>query len=73
MVILLNIFYNEEDTPVKAELEVELEQYLRNLYRLTDAEIEQLKNIENAEDFTLDGDSDYEKISKERMVEYYGK
>lgn len=72
-VISLGIFYRAPESEVKAELEEELAQFLRNFYRLTDEEIESLKTVEFAEDFTLDGEEDYEKVSKERMVAYFGK
>lgn len=71
--ISFSIFYGVEDSDVKAELQEELESYLRNLYRLTDAEIMELREAQYSTDFELDGDSDYEKVSKKRMVEYYGK
>lgn len=73
MVISLSIFYHAPESEVKQELEEELHQYLRNLYRLTDSEIEELKSVETSSDFTLDGREDYDVVTKERMVEYYGK
>lgn len=73
LVISLSIFYGAPDTEVKAELEDEINQYLRNFYRLTDDEISELKTVVTSSDFSLDGQDDYEKVSKERMVEYYGK
>lgn len=72
-VISYSIFYSCPDSEVKQELQVELEEYLRNLYRLTDDEIEQLRTVVYSTDFSLDGDYDYEKVTKERMVEYFGR
>lgn len=72
-VISLSIFYGIPESEVKSELEDELNQYLRNLYRLTDDEIEELKTVVTSTDFSLDGDYDYEAVSKERMVNYFGK
>ncbi len=72
-VISLSIFYSSPDCEVKAELEEEIAQYLRQLYRLTDEEIEQLKTVVTSTDYSLDGRDDYDVVSKERMVEYYGR
>lgn len=65
--ITLHIFYELPDNEVKAKLELELDNYLRNLYCLTDEEIDLLKSLEDTNDFTLDGSYDIRQITKERM------
>lgn len=72
-VISYHIFYTTKDTELKKELQTEIEGYLKNLYRLTDEEIEQLRTCEYEQDFRIEGSKDYEAITKERMVEYFGK
>jgi len=71
--ISLEIFYNSPDCAVKEELALEIESYLKNHYRLTPEEIQAFKACESYQDFTIDGSSDIETITKERMVAYYGK
>lgn len=73
--ISFSIFYECEDSAVKAELEAETDQYLKNYYQLTEEEIAALKTevAESYDDFTIDGSSDIEGITKERMVAYFGK
>lgn len=73
LVISLGIFYRSPESEVKQELQEEIEMYLRNLYRLTDAEIEELRAMDYSAEFSLDGQEDYEAVSKERMVKYFGK
>ena len=65
--------YDCKDSEIKDELVEEVENYLRNLYQLTDEEIEQLKLVEDASQFTLDGRKDYEEVSRERMEERFEK
>lgn len=73
LVISYSIFYSAPDSDVKAELEEELDMYLRNLYCLTDDEIKELKTVVTSTDFMLDGETDYETVSKERMVKRFGR
>lgn len=68
----LDIFYGLEECDVKAELSEEIDHYLKNLYQLTDEEIEFLKTVDSYEDFNLEGRPAWE-VSKERMVAYFGK
>lgn len=71
-----HIFYGTPDSDLKAELQVEIEDYLRNLYMLTDEEIADLRTRTDYLDFTefrIEGSMDYETITKERMVEHFGK
>lgn len=72
-VISYHIFYGTPDTELKAELQTELEGYLKNLYRLSDDEIEALRSCDDYQKFRIEDSSDYETITKERMVEYFGK
>lgn len=72
-VISYSIFYGAPESDVKAELEAELNMYLKNYYCLTDEEIEDLHYAVTSSDFTLDGEADYEAVSKERMVKRFGK
>lgn len=72
-VISYNIFYGTKDTELKKELQTEIEGYLKNLYRLTDEEIERLRNCEYSQDFRIEDSSNIEGITKERMVDYFGK
>jgi len=69
----LQIFYSAPDSELKQKLQTELEGYLKNLYRLTDEEIAELRVSSYDNPFTLEGTTDFEKITKERMVEYFGK
>lgn len=71
--ISFEIFYNTPDTELKAKLQDELEQYLKNFYRFTDEEVEALRNCKSYLDFRMEGSKDYEAITKERMVEYFEK
>lgn len=71
--ISVDIFYHSADSAVKKELEREIDSYLKNYYRLTKDEIEALKALEPGEQFTLDGNADIEAVTKQRMVEYFGK
>lgn len=70
----IQIFYNYGDeSEVKQDLIREVDGYLKNYYRLTEEEIETLKSLDYGEQFTLDGSTDIESITKERMEEYFGK
>lgn len=71
--ISYEIFYGVPETAVKAELQEELELYLKNYYCLTEAEIKDLRHCITSDDFVMDGRADYETVSKERMVERFGK
>ncbi len=68
-----HIFYTTQDSELKSELQTELEGYLKNLYRLTDEEIESLRNCDDYQKYKIEGSFDYETITKERMVNYFGK
>ena len=72
-VISLQIFYSAPDSEVKEELVRAVDQYLKNYYRLAEEEIETLKNLDSTEQFLLEGSADVAGITKERMVEYFGK
>lgn len=72
-VISYHIFYGTKDSELKKELQTELEGYLKNLYRLTDEEIERFRNCDDYMDFRIEDSRDYETITKKRMVEYFGK
>ena len=71
--ILFHIFYSSPDSSVKDELTLELDQYLKNHYQLTLEEIQSLKEYEDGDRFTLDGSTNIEEVTKERMVAYYGR
>lgn len=69
----IQIFYSAPDSELKQELQTEIEGYLKNLYRLTEDEIAELRESNYDNPFYLEGTTDFEEITKERMVEYFGK
>ncbi|MBQ0027241.1 MAG: hypothetical protein KBS96_01440 [Lachnospiraceae bacterium] len=69
----IQIFYMAPDSELKQELQTEIEGYLKNLYRLTDEEIAELRESDYYNPFELEGTTNFEEITKERMVEYFGK
>lgn len=72
--ISVDIFYHSaQNSTIKKELESEIDSYLKNYYRLTADEIGTLKTLESGGQFTLDGDADIQAVTKQRMVEYFGK
>lgn len=78
LAISYSIFYGVPQSDIKDELEIELDDYLRNLYRLTEDEIIEFKRVAGhggfiSTDFKIEGSTDYPSITKERMVEYFGK
>lgn len=73
-VITMQIFYgSENDSPVKEDLTREVDDYLKNYYRLTEEEIESLKASSSGGQFTLEGSADIEGVTKRRMEAYFEK
>lgn len=70
----IQIFYQYgQENAVKEELEREVDGYLKNYYRLTEEEIEELKTLKPGKQFTLEGSADIEGVIKARMEAYFGK
>lgn len=68
----ISIFYhNAGDSEVARDLEHEIDGYLKNYYRLTDDEIESVKELEWGDQLILDGSADVEAVTKERMEAYF--
>lgn len=73
-VISMQIFYGSgNDSPVKEDLVREVDGYLKDYYRLTDEEIEALKESAAGGQFTLEGSADIEGVTKRRMEAYFEK
>lgn len=73
-VITMQIFYGSgNESPIKEELTQEVNGYLKNYYRLTDGEIEDLKESASGGQFTLEGSADIEGVTKSRMEAYFEK
>lgn len=73
-VITMQIFYgSENDSPIKAELVREVDGYLMNYYRLTEDEVEDLKESASGGQFTLEGSADIEDVTGSRMEAYFEK
>jgi|GEM_PF-2318158 len=69
----LQIFYSAPESELKTELQTEIEGYLKNLYQLTEEEIIELRDSGYDNPFKMEGTTDFERITKERMVNYFGK
>lgn len=68
----ITIFYqNAGDSEVSRDLEHEVDGYLKNYYRLTDNEIESVKELQWGDQLILDGSADVEAVTKERMEAYF--
>ena len=68
----ITIFYhNAGDSDVAKDLEYEIDGYLKNYYRLTDDEIESVKELQWGDQLILDGSADVEAVTKERMEAYF--
>lgn len=73
-VTTMQIFYGSgNDSPVKEDLIREVDGYLKDYYRLTDMEIENLKASGSGKQFTLEGSADIEDVTKRRMEAYFEK
>lgn len=80
LAISYSIFLSSPESAVKDELDAEICQYLKNFYQLTEDEIAEFKalatdpdNFFTSDQFSLEGNPDYETVTKERMVKYFGK
>ena len=68
----ITIFYqNAGDSDVAKDLEYEIDGYLKNYYRLTDDEIESVKELQWGDQLILDGSADVEAVTKERLEAYF--
>lgn len=68
----ISIFYqNAGDGEVARDLRQEVDGYLKNYYRLTDEEIESVKELQWGDQLILDGSADVEAVTKERMEAYF--
>lgn len=68
----ISIFYqNAGDGEVARNLRQEVDGYLKNYYRLTDDEIENVKELQWGDQLILDGSADVEAVTKERMEAYF--
>ena len=56
---------------VKQDLSKKLDVYLKYYYCLTDNELQELKDMKNGYDFTIQGEEDFSEILIERMELYY--
>lgn len=73
-VTTMQIFYGSgNDSPVKADLVREVDDYLKYYYQLTEDEIEDLKESASGKQFTLEGSADIEGVTKKRMEAYFEK
>ena len=68
----ISIFYQSAgDSEVARNLKQEVDGYLKNYYRLTDDEIENVKKLQWGDQLILDGSADVEAVTKERMEAYF--
>ena len=68
----ISIFYQSAgDGQVARDLKQEVDGYLKNYYRLTDDEIEDVKRLQWGDQLILDGSADVEAVTKERMEAYF--
>lgn len=66
-------YYNVGEDAVGKDLTREVDRFLKDYYRLTEEEVEALKEMGLTDQFTLNGSADIEAVTKERMEEYFGK
>lgn len=68
----ISIFYQSAgDGQAARDLKQEVDGYLKNYYRLTDDEIENVKRLQWGDQLILDGSADVEAVTKERMEAYF--